>query len=59
MAASCLWQVGAINLDQLNVDADDNELGGGSSTVGPLRKSINQSSTKDSCSTWMQRYIDA
>ena len=58
MAASCLWQVDAINLDQLNVDADDNERGG-SSTVGPLRKSINQSSTKDSCSTWMQRYIDA
>ena len=25
MAASCLWQVDAINLDQLNADADDNE----------------------------------
>ena len=25
MAAGCLWQVDAINLDQLNVDADDNE----------------------------------
>ena len=44
MAASCLWQVDAINLDQLNVDADDNELGG-SSTVGPVCKSIDLCST--------------
>ena len=55
MAASCLWQVDAINLDQLNVDADDNELGGFFNGWACLQ--INR--FMFNIDAWMQIYIDA
>ena len=69
MAASCLWQVDAINLDQLNVDADDNERGMKFEVsqlfhrVGLFAKVLIQSIIDKrfmfNIDAWIQRYIDA